>query len=211
MAAFAPYPRLLLHVLVSESSPPRPRGKPATRHSMLSRRDALTVGERDAFAATIAARVDGLFDEKRPSVVGLYAAKGSEVPTASIDMAARRRGVRVVYPRIVGAERRLVFCEAAREELVSGRFGIAEPREGAPVVELGEIGAFVVPGVAFDRTSGARLGWGRGHYDATLSAVPQALRIGLAFEIQMTDDIAHEPHDVAMNLIVTEVATYVVA
>ncbi len=178
---------------------------------MLSRRDALTVVEREAFAVAIAERVDGLFGEKPPAVVALYAAKGSEVPTASIDVAARRRRMRVVYPRIVGTERRLVFCEVAREELVLGRFAIAEPRDGAPVVELGEIGAFVVPGVAFDRESGARLGWGRGHYDATLSAVPQALRIGLAFEIQMIDDIAHEPHDVAMNLIVTEVATYVVA
>ncbi len=178
---------------------------------MLSRRDALTVAERAEFAVTIAERVDGLLGERRPEVLAMYAAKGSEVATAAIDIAARARGVRIVYPRIVGAERRLAFCEVARGELVTGRFSIAEPREDAPVIELSEIGAFLVPGVAFDRKSGARLGWGRGHYDATLSAVPAALRIGLAFDIQMIDGIAHEPHDVAMSLIVTEVATYVVA
>lgn len=178
---------------------------------MLSRRDALTAAQRADFAATIAQRVDGLLGERRPRVLAMYAAKGSEVGTAAIDAAARARGVRVVYPRIEGAERRLAFCEVALDEMVTGRFGIAEPHENARAIDLTEIGAFVVPGVAFDRATGARLGWGRGHYDTTLSAAPQALRIGLAFEIQMIDGIAHEPHDVAMNLIITEVATYVVA
>lgn len=178
---------------------------------MLSRRDALTVEERAQFASAIAARVDGLLGERTPGVLAMYAAKGTEVPTAAIDRAARTRGVRVVYPRIVGAERRLAFHEVALGELVTGRFALMEPPEDAPAVELDEIGAFLVPGVAFDRANGARLGWGRGHYDATLAAAPAALRIGLAFEIQLIDGIAHEPHDVAMNLIVTEVATYVVS
>lgn len=178
---------------------------------MLSRRDALTADQRAERAVTIAERVDGLLGEKRPHVVAMYAAKGSEVSTRAIDVAARARGMRVVYPRVVTAELRLVFCEVTPDELVVGRFSLAEPPLDAPQVELGEIGAFLVPGLAFDRRNGARLGWGRGHYDATLSVVPAALRIGLAFDIQMVDGIAHEPHDVAMNLIVTEVATYVVS
>lgn len=200
-----------MHSLVSESpTSPSPRGKPATRHTMLSRRDALSIAEREAFAVVIAERVDGLLGERRPAVVAMYAAKGSEVATTAIDSAARARGVRVVYPRIL-RDRRLAFHEVALEDMVVARFGILEPREDAPSIELAEIGAFLVPGVAFDRTSGARLGWGRGHYDATLSVVPAALRIGLAFDMQLVDGIAHEPHDVAMNMIVTEVATYVVA
>jgi 5-formyltetrahydrofolate cyclo-ligase len=178
---------------------------------MLSRRDALTAQERAAFAAVIAERVDGIVGQRRPAVLAMYAAKGSEVATAAIDAAARARGVRVAYPRIAGEERRLAFHEVRIDEMTSRQFAIAEPREDAPRVGLDEIGAFLVPGVAFDKKSGARLGWGRGYYDATLAAVPQALRIGLAFDIQMIDGIAHEPHDVAMNLIVTEVATYVVA
>src|SRR5688572_10815300 len=118
---------------------------------MLSRRDALTVAQREAFAVTIAERVDGLLGERRPAVLAMYAAKGSEVATLSIDTAARARGVRIVYPRIAGAERRLVFHEVAAGELVGARFGLVEPREDAPQVELVDIGAFLIPGVAFDR------------------------------------------------------------
>ena len=177
---------------------------------MLSRRDALTDAERAGFAAAIASRVDELVRQRRPAVIAVYATKGSEVATAAIDAAARMRGVRVVYPRVVAGQLRLEFCEITRDELVPSRFGLVEPAAAALAVELDQIDAFLVPGVAFDRASGARLGWGRGHYDATLSLVPRALRVGLAFEIQLLDGIAHERHDVAMNLIVTEVATYVV-
>lgn len=195
---------------MSEPSPPGPRGKPATRRSILSRRDALTAAERDARSAAIAERVGGLLDQHRPGVLAMYAAKGSEVATWAMDAAARARGIRVVYPRVVRAQMRLVFSEVTPAELEVRRFAIPEPREDAPTIELSAIDGFLVPGIAFDRKTGARLGWGRGYYDATLAVVPQALRVGLAFETQIAD-IEHEPHDVAMNLIVTEVATYVVA
>ena len=67
--------------------------------------------------------------------------------------------------------------------------------------------AFVVPGLAFDR-AGGRIGWGRGHYDATLAAAPNARRIGLAFECQLVAEVPHAPHDVRLHFVVTELDTY---
>jgi 5-formyltetrahydrofolate cyclo-ligase len=117
--------------------------------------------------------------------------------------------MRVAYPRIVPGDRRLAFHEASRRDLIAARFGLCEPRPDAPPISLDQITAFVIPGIAFDR-AGGRIGWGRGYYDATLEAVPAALRIGLAFECQLVDHIAREPHDIPVNYIVTEVATYAV-
>ena len=68
----------------------------------------------------------------------------------------------------------------------------------------------LLPGLAFDR-AGGRIGWGRGHYDATFAAAPSALRIGLAFERQVVEQVAREAHDEALHIIITEVATHVVA
>ena len=91
-----------------------------------------------------------------------------------------------------------------------GRLGLREPEAGGSAVSIDEIAAFCVPGVAFDR-GGGRIGWGRGHYDATLvKARADALRIGLAFECQVVDRIDSELHDAPMHVIVTEVATHVV-
>jgi 5-formyltetrahydrofolate cyclo-ligase len=115
-----------------------------------------------------------------------------------------------VYPRIVDGTRALEFHEVAPEQLVPSRFGLREPRaDWRNVVGTVEVGAFVIPGLAFDR-AGGRIGWGFGHYDATLAAAaPTALRIGLAFECQLLDDVvAREPHDVALHYVVTERAAY---
>jgi len=143
-------------------------------------------------------------------VLALYSAKGSEVETRNIDSDARAHGLIVVYPRIVDG-RVLAFHRVARDELVPSRFGLCEPAVDAPTVELAEIAMFVVPGVAFDR-EGGRMGWGMGHYDATLAAAArEAIRVGLAFECQLVDRVPREAHDQLLHMIVTEVATYSVA
>ena len=185
------------------------RGKPITRRTVLSRRDALTADVRDAASDAIATRVDDLLAAVAPgAIVALYAPKGTEVATARIDASLRTHGLRVAYPRIVDGQRRLAFCEATPDELVPGRFGLREPATDATDIELTNIAAFIVPGVAFDR-DGGRVGWGRGYYDATLAAAaPGALRIGVAFECQLMDQVPRDPHDAVLHYVVTETATY---
>jgi len=141
-------------------------------------------------------------------VVALYAAKGSEVETARLDSLVRSRGVRVAYPRVVDGDRVLAFHAAAIGDLLTSHFALREPpKSPATHVPLDGISAFVIPGLAFDRTGG-RLGWGRGHYDASLALAPHAVRIGLAFECQLVDEIAREPHDVGLHYLVTESTIY---
>jgi 5-formyltetrahydrofolate cyclo-ligase len=184
------------------------RPKPITRRTVLSRRDALTADERAAASTTIGALTLQLL-AKLPadSIVALYAAKGSEVDTTRIDQLARTSGLRVAYPRIVEGDRRLAFHEVDVAALVPSTFGLREPVPTAPAIELAEIAALVVPGLAFDR-AGGRVGWGRGYYDATLIHANAALRIGLAFECQIIDRVPREPHDAPLHYVVTEAASY---
>jgi 5-formyltetrahydrofolate cyclo-ligase len=190
-----------------------PRGKIATRRASLALRDAMTAAERAAASAVICDAANGVLLAARlspGSVVALYAAKGSEVETGSIDEFARALGLVVAYPRVNGRARLLAFHEVTLDGLAPSGFGLREPSADAPAVMVADVAAFVVPGLAFDR-SGGRLGWGRGHYDATFAAAPGALRIGLAFERQMVEQVAREAHDEALHIIITEVATHVVA
>ncbi len=187
------------------------RNKRITRRALLAQRDALSEVERAEKSQRIAEAADALLaNVEAGAVVALYASKGSEVSTAGIDAAARARGLVVAYPRVIGDGRPLAFHAARTDELVPAGFGLREPPLHAPEIELAKIAVFFVPGLAFDR-GGGRVGWGRGHYDATLAAAPGARRVGLAFDFQLVDGVPCEPHDAPLHVILTEVATYTVA
>jgi 5-formyltetrahydrofolate cyclo-ligase len=63
----------------------------------------------------------------------------------------------------------------------------------------------VVPTLAFDKDN-YRLGWGGGFYDRFLAAQPQALKIGLCFQNGFIEDNSwHQPHDIPLDKMITEV------
>ena len=84
-------------------------------------------------------------------------------------------------------------------------FGIPQPPEAAArFMPTGTVSLFLVPGLGFD-ASGGRLGYGLGFYDrAFASAAPGALKVGLAFEAQFLERVPTGPHDVPMDIVVTE-------
>jgi len=62
----------------------------------------------------------------------------------------------------------------------------------------------IVPGIAFDK-KGYRIGYGHGYYDRFLKILKKDVKkIGLAFEIQVVDEIPEEEHDVPVDIVVTE-------
>ncbi len=89
------------------------------------------------------------------------------------------------------------------------RYGIRAPNHESPLVRRvlpREIDAVIVPGRAFD-ARGARLGRGKGFYDALLARLrpdARAATIGLAFEAQCVDCVPEDEHDVRVAWIATE-------
>jgi 5-formyltetrahydrofolate cyclo-ligase len=93
------------------------------------------------------------------------------------------------------------------DELSPGTFGILEPA-GEKGISPEEIDLVVVPGVAFDKR-GNRMGYGAGYYDSFLPKLrPEVKKVAVAFEIQVTDSLPAEEHDVKMDLIITENTIY---
>jgi 5-formyltetrahydrofolate cyclo-ligase len=84
--------------------------------------------------------------------------------------------------------------------MTAGLWDIPHPTDGTPVVPS----ALLIPLVGFDG-AGHRLGNGGGYYDRTLAALtPRPLAIGVGFELGRLASIAPQPHDQAMDAIVTE-------
>jgi 5-formyltetrahydrofolate cyclo-ligase len=62
----------------------------------------------------------------------------------------------------------------------------------------------IVPTLGFDPKTLHRIGYGGGYYDKFLATQPQAQKIGVCFGQGKLDQIPNEPHDIALNVIITE-------
>ncbi|MDE5808461.1 MAG: 5-formyltetrahydrofolate cyclo-ligase [Muribaculaceae bacterium] len=102
-------------------------------------------------------------------------------------------------PRVNGVNLEILPYDESRLEL--GAFHIEEPT-GENTVSPDEIELVIVPAVAYDR-SGNRLGRGKGFYDRLLSTT-KATKVGVGYEFQIVDEIPVEPHDVKMDMVITQ-------
>jgi len=181
-----------------------PSTKQALREAILAARRQLTPEARTLRSEQIAARVLSLDAFERSRTLAVYAPIGAEVDPSVIAAAALARGKRLAYPVLDGDARALRFAACTPAALVAGALRCLAPPPEADPVAPGEIDLVLVPGIAFDR-AGRRLGRGRGHYDATLAALrSDALRLGLAFELQLVPEVPQEPHDAPLDGVVTE-------
>ena len=144
--------------------------------------------------------------------VMFYLDARSEVRTRSTVSDQLETDRRVVVPYCVD-ERLQLFHLLSLDEVSPGAFGILEPsaacrRDVDRLVNVRDVDAFVVPGVAFDRL-GRRLGHGHGFFDRLLSnARGDAVKIGVGFDCQIVEQLPSEEHDVRLDLVVTENAVW---
>lgn len=109
---------------------------------------------------------------------------------------------KVYLPLIKGNDLELVRFEGIEKMKPEPVFGILEPTSDEKI-EIGEIELVIVPGVAFDAGCN-RMGRGKGYYDRLLSE-SVAVKIGVAFSFQIVDKVPVDPHDVPLDMVVTEV------
>jgi 5-formyltetrahydrofolate cyclo-ligase len=181
--------------------------KRALRAELIQVRARLSKDEREAKSRRIAERAAAVPELMAARVVALYAPLNTEVDPGAIAARLAAAGARIVWPRVEQSGRLLSFASCDFQALVRGPLGALQPPAGARPVELGELSAVLMPGVAFS-VDGLRLGRGGGYYDATLKRVPPgALRVGLGFDVQVVPSLPREPHDVPLDLVLTEERT----
>lgn len=109
-------------------------------------------------------------------------------------------------PRVNGLN--LEILPYDESQLALGSFHIEEPT-GNDTTDINEIELIVVPGVAFDR-NGNRVGRGKGYYDRLLSS-SSAHKIGVGYDFQLIEEgIDADPHDIPMDVVITESHTIVI-
>ena len=145
------------------------------------------------------------------STILLYKAYNNEVDTDLIFSQAKKDGKTVAYPlsTLENGEPDLCFYVIDDlNELKSGFKGIKEPDTGKdPKGFTGKADICITPGVAFDKSC-HRIGYGKAFYDRFIRQNEPGTVIGLAYDLQMTDEFETEESDRKVDIVITESAVY---
>ncbi|MDB6033793.1 MAG: 5-formyltetrahydrofolate cyclo-ligase [Verrucomicrobiales bacterium] len=116
---------------------------------------------------------------------------------------ACKSGKTIALPRYTGGEDPYHVRQVRdlTQDLECGQFGIMEPSDACPILDVKLLDFVLVPGIGFG-PEGQRLGRGKGYYDRLL-AKALGIKCGVAFDWQITASIPTESHDVFVNCIVT--------
>ncbi|MCI4663583.1 MAG: 5-formyltetrahydrofolate cyclo-ligase [Neomegalonema sp.] len=176
--------------------------KAALRKEIAARRKAAHMaGATSAAAAASALFLHAIKFAAGEEIAG-YRPIRSEIDPTPLMRALHEAGARISVPIIVG-DAPLRFRRWTPEAvMVEGPFGAEVPAGG----EWAAPSLFITPLLGFDRT-GARLGYGKGHYDRTFAAARaqrEIRSVGLAFAAQEIASAPQEPTDQRLDAIVTE-------
>lgn len=145
---------------------------------------------------------------KDGATIGLYLATEFEAPTNAYARFFQEAGHRIALPFFASETAAMEFREHTDpfgdSDLRAGPFGLVQPRSDANVISPDVV---FVPLVGFTERM-ERLGQGGGHYDRWLAAHPDAKAIGLAWDVQLCDELPLEPHDRTLDAVITPTRMY---
>lgn len=183
------------------------------RKNILIRRNTLTSAEQFEKSAQIMETLSNMVEVEQSSTMFVYVDFRSEVQTVPFIRHCLSIGKKVTVPVTLFTEKKLLAIQLINieKDLQPGFSGIPEPGENlrqTRQVDPTLIDTVILPGSVFDR-QGGRLGYGGGYYDRFLvDAAPQALRVAVAYEVQLVEKVSLQPHDQLMDWIITEKNIY---
>jgi len=182
--------------------------KESIRARIIEQRKLMSIREVYEKSAAITKRLCSLKQYANAGVVMAYMSFRNEVATDALIERCIGDGKRVVIPKVLRfPEPTLLIYEIndMRQDVVKGYMGILEPDTSRlERVAPAEIDIAVIPGVAFDKNKN-RLGYGAGYYDRFLPELrPDCLKVGIAYEMQVTDNVFAQAHDIPMDMVITE-------
>ncbi len=119
-----------------------------------------------------------------------------------VDVRALASDYDLAYPKVESSG--LVFYHKVSSFKPSA-FGVMEPNDGKRL-NKDDIDAVIVPGIVYDDGL-YRLGYGKGYYDRFLKDYA-GLTVGVVFERFRVEALPNQPHDVPVNILVTDNQIY---
>jgi len=175
------------------------------RTHLVECRRAITKNDHRLWSNTITTLLQQGFPELCEKNIGIYWPIHGEYDPRPVGVYFHQQGATLALPEVANKHTPLCFQKWWPDApMKKGAYGIPTPENTEQV----DIDVMMVPMLGFD-SQGYRLGYGSGYFDRTLAVIkPHPLVIGIAFEISRIDSVDPQPHDIPMDLIVTETGIY---
>lgn len=176
--------------------------KDTLRRRIRARKSLLDAVEAAKAAEQVFSRLESLVAFTMADRILIYNSLPDELSTR--DFISRWKSVKHFFlPRVNGIDLDILPYDSTRMSL--GAFRIEEP-QGDDITDPALMELIIVPAMAYDR-KGNRLGRGKGYYDRLLPR-SKALRIGVAYDFQLVDELETDPFDQPVDIVITESGTY---
>lgn len=174
--------------------------KTALRKALRTARGALEPAIKVQWDAQIGAQVIAWWRLRQVGSIGVYWPLAGEPDLRATYAELAKAGVQLCLPVVMERDAPLSFVEwTPGEPMIPDEMGVQVPAE---LRFVSRPPALLIPCLGFNE-EGYRLGYGGGYYDRTLEQVPRPHTLGIAYSNQRAV-FPHAPHDVALDVIVTE-------
>lgn len=173
----------------------------AQRAALMAARQALDAAAHRAASRAILERLEPDFAGLVSRLVGIYWPIRRELDPLPFVRRLIDAGGAAALPMVVGKGQPLEFRRwSPGTKMAVGVYDIPYPAEGPAVAP----DVLLVPLLGFD-AAGYRLGYGAGYYDRTIASFAARPRlIGVGFELGRLATIYPQPHDIPMDVVITE-------
>lgn len=187
------------------------RWRKAERARLRAVRQALSVAERKAVEQALATHLrtflSGCIKGGQSRVLSTYWPIKGEPDLRPLMAELHAAGAILALPLVETKAAPLVFRRWTPEtKMVRGDWNIPVPPPDAAAITPEIV---LAPLVGWDR-AGYRLGYGGGYFDRTLASLtPRPFAIGIGFQTARLATIHPQPHDIALDAILTEAGVQV--
>ncbi|HHX67253.1 MAG: 5-formyltetrahydrofolate cyclo-ligase [Miniphocaeibacter sp.] len=181
--------------------------KKLLRKEIINKRDSLSLENKKTLDENIFQQLLNSDILDKFNNIFCYVNFGSEINTRPIMEYIIKKNKNLYIPYIEKKENimKLSLIKDLDNDLISGYYNILEPKKDLRnFVNNDIIDLVITPGVAFTREK-YRMGYGGGFYDrffASLNSSP--LKIALAYNFQIVNELPLEKFDIPVDIIITE-------
>ena len=183
--------------------------KKILRKEILTKRNNIDVVEKEEMDKKILNKFYESKYYRESKNIFIYISYDSEINTKEIINKSLIDNKKIYVPRTEFKTRLMDAVEIrSLDDLIESEYGILEPSIYEPHIEPNELDLIVVPGVGFDR-NGGRMGYGAGFYDRYFKKISKdkmkkIVKLALAYDFQILEDVPMNEQDVPVNYIITE-------